>query len=182
MEISKSYQFDEDHPKLLYKRLKGLRFPKEKFDRIPYILFKFIFDHNIINQIRMRATLFEIAMELFKMHEYIPHELFINTAHLIYHDFKEIDYTRLIPSILRGFYEEKLLDEVGGRTELTSDRPRRVGGRPASEALQAALYLQRRLQQATHRRLEAAARVEQAEGRGELRRRGPKRRREFFRR
>ena len=112
LEISNNYQFDDEHSMLIYKRLKALRFPKEKFDRIPYILFKFIFDHNIINQIRMRATLFEMVLELFKMQEYIPHEIFINTAHLIYHDFKEIDYSKLISSILRGFYEEKLLDEV----------------------------------------------------------------------
>ena len=110
--MDNTYQFDDEHPMIIYKRLKALRFPKEKFDRIPYILFKYIFDHNIINQIRMRATLFEMVLELFKMQEYIPHEIFINTAHLIYHDFKEIDYSKLISSILRGFYEEKLLDEV----------------------------------------------------------------------
>ena len=97
---------------MIYKRLKALHFPKEKFDRIPYILFKFIFDHNINNQIRVRAALFEMVLELFKMHEYIAHEVFINTAHLVYHDFKDINYTKIISSILRGFYEEKLLDEV----------------------------------------------------------------------
>ena len=98
---------------MIYKRLKALRFPKEKYDRIPYIIFKFLFDHNIINQIRMRASLFQMVLELFKMHDYVPHEIIINTAHLLYHDFKEIEYSgRQISSILRGFYEEKLLDEV----------------------------------------------------------------------
>ena len=53
-----------------------------------------------------------MVLQLFQMHEYIAHEVFINTAHLIFHDFKEIDYSKLIASILRGFYEEKLLDEV----------------------------------------------------------------------
>jgi hypothetical protein len=53
-----------------------------------------------------------MVLELFQMLEYVPQEILLNTARLVYCDYKEIDYSKLISSILRGFYEEKLLDEV----------------------------------------------------------------------
>lgn len=110
--IDKDYNFDDEQTEIVYKRLKGLHFPKEKFDRIPFIVFSYIFDHDILNQIRARATLFEMVLERFKMKDYLSHEIFLNLAYLIYIKFHSIEYLKVIPSILMNFFNEELITKV----------------------------------------------------------------------
>lgn len=57
--LDADYDFDDQDSENIYKAIKRLRLSKDKYDKVGYIVFNFIFDENIMNQIESRYLLWQ---------------------------------------------------------------------------------------------------------------------------
>ena len=109
--VDEEYSFDDEQVEVVYKAVKRLRMGKEKYDKIGLMLFSYIFDENILQQIKARATLFEQVLVRHRMEEYVGKEVILNIAHLMYRRFPDKNWTNMAPTMLKLFYDDKIFDE-----------------------------------------------------------------------
>jgi translation initiation factor 5 len=110
--MNNDYEFDDGHVELVYKGIKRLRLDKIYYDRVGYILFNYIFNEGLLSQIDARATLLEEVLGRHCMKEFVGHEIILNLQFFLYNKYKEMDWGKKVPTILKKFYDQKLLTNV----------------------------------------------------------------------
>lgn len=122
--LDADYEFDDSHTELVYKALKRLRLRKQLYDRVPFLLFGFLFSRRIIFEVKARASLFAGVLGRHRMGDYLGHETVLNLAYLLHHTLAGQDMQRQVPTIMMKFFEEKLLSAefVTGWVEGRHDR------------------------------------------------------------
>lgn len=107
--VGADYEFDDSHTELVYKALKRLRLRKQLYDRVPFLLFGYLFTRRVIAEAEARAVLFASVLRRHGMEQFVAHELVLNLAFLLYHALAGEEMGRQVPTIMLRFFEEKLL-------------------------------------------------------------------------
>lgn len=110
MPMADNYVFDDSHTEIIYKGIKRLRLNKEKYDKVGFILFNYIFNKINFTNIKEKTTLFEQVLERHQMKGFLMHELILNLAYAFYVRYPIKDWTKSIPTILKAFYDEDFID------------------------------------------------------------------------
>lgn len=110
--ITDAYEFDDSHTEIVYKALKRLRLRKAYYDRVPFLLFQYVFSQRLIKEVETRAILFETVLQRHKMEDYIAHEVVLNLAFFFYHVHETPLKRGYVPTVMKLFFEENLLSEA----------------------------------------------------------------------
>ena len=110
--INSDYIFDDSHILLVYKAIKRVRMEKELYDRVGYILFKYIFASGLASEFVSKATLFEGVLERHQMGKYVNHETLLNLQFYFYHSTRDQQIAKKIPTIMKKFFDLNLLTKV----------------------------------------------------------------------
>jgi hypothetical protein len=111
-EISADYQFDQGHTEIVYKLIKRLRLDKDKWDRIGFILFRFLFSIETIKDVNNRMVLFEKVLQRHNMGAFVAHELILNLEWLFYETESKSDHSKVIPTRIKNLFDPGFLPEV----------------------------------------------------------------------
>jgi len=86
------------------------KIPKSHKDRITYITFCGIFTINIAKEVSRNAAILKIFYEALEV-ENKDMDLVLNLEDFLLARNKEVDYEKFVPTILKFFYDEELLNE-----------------------------------------------------------------------
>ena len=111
MPMNDDYLFDDSHVETVYKAIKRLRMSKEKYDKVGFILFNYIFNDKILVDAKNKATLFEQVLVRHRMEQYVGHELVLNLAYFLYVRYADKDWAKAVPTIMKIFFDEKVVDD-----------------------------------------------------------------------
>lgn len=110
MPMTDDFMFDDSHTDIIYKGIKRLRLNKEKYDKVGFILFSYIFNERSFTNVKEKTTLYEQVLERHQMREFVGHELILNLAHFFFVKCATKDWTKIIPTILKAFHDEDVID------------------------------------------------------------------------
>lgn len=110
--IRDKYTFAFEHVEIVYKLVKRLRLEKEKWDRIGYILFCYIFNNKPLDDMEGRLRLFVGVLERHNLSDYAANEFILNLEWYLYKVYTEKDIKKKIPTVMKKFYDAKIFTEV----------------------------------------------------------------------
>lgn len=114
MPMNDDYEFDDSHTEVVYKSIKRLRLNKEKYDKVGFILFSYIFNEKDFANPKTKPTsksiLFDQVLERYQMAEFVGHELIVNLSYFFYERNSAKDWARFVPTILKNFNDDEIIE------------------------------------------------------------------------
>lgn len=92
-----------------YRNLKTLKIPRNKQVLYGYVFFNSLFGKNIHTQIGKEASLVRKFYKRSHREVQLNHEMVVLLAYTLFDRFKETDYSKYIPTVLKNMFEGKLL-------------------------------------------------------------------------
>lgn len=103
--------FDDSDAEALYKLVKQLRLLREQSCFVGSLIFNFLFDRKIIQQIESRAILFEETMKRYQLACLIQPELIINLGFFFFVRFEGLNMERQISTVFMKLYQCELFSK-----------------------------------------------------------------------